>query len=160
MAETKHAHADHVEGDGISYGGIFWFIVILVATVLFCELFVWGGFKFVLMRHRTVQGDAAPLAEARTPAQIKDGRVVPGSATPPSPGLNVQEPVVLKAFRDGEETALHTYGWVDQGSQVVRLPIDRAKDLLMERGLPVRPAAAETMSKGAGPAVQDSGSAR
>ena len=86
--------------------------------------------------------------------------MVPGSATPPSPGLNVQEPVVLKAFRDGEETALHTYGWVDQGSQVVRLPIDRAKDLLMERGLPVRPAAAETMSKGAGPAVQDSGSAR
>jgi len=59
------------------------------------------------------------------------------------PPLSVQEPVVLKAFRDGEDAALHHYGWVDQGSQVVRLPIDRAKDLRIERGLPVRPAAAE-----------------
>jgi hypothetical protein len=143
MAETKHAQADHVEGDGISYGGIFWFVVILVVTVLFCEVFVWGGFKFVLMRYRTVQGQPAPLAEPRTHPQIKDGRVDTGAVTPPTPGLNVQEPVVLKAFRDGEDAALHHYGWVDQGSQVVRLPIDRAKELLMERGLPVRPAATD-----------------
>lgn len=138
MAETKHAPADPVESDGISYGGIFWFIVILVSTVLFCEVFVWGGFKFVLMRYRTVPGVAAPLAEPHAPPQIKDGRLETGMVTPPAPGLNVQEPVVLRSFREGEDASLHQYGWVDQGSQVVRLPIDRAKDLLMERGLPVR----------------------
>ena len=96
MAETKHAHVDPVEGDGINYGGIFWFVVILVVTVLFCEVFVWAGFKFVLMPHRTVQGQPAPLAEPRTHPEIKDGRLMTGAVTPPTPGLNVQEPVVLK----------------------------------------------------------------
>ncbi|MEO8481637.1 MAG: hypothetical protein ABI634_05455 [Acidobacteriota bacterium] len=140
MAETKHAHADPVEGDGISYTGIFWFVVILVVTVLFCEVFVWALFKYG-MSHRMSQAEQAPLAEPRTHPQIKDGRLDTGAVTPPTPGLNVQEPIVLKAFRDAEDSALHHYGWVDQGSQVVRLPIDRAKDLVIERGLPVRPAA-------------------
>jgi hypothetical protein len=71
---------------------------------------------------------------------VKDGRVATGMATPPQPGLNVDEPTVLKAFRDQEEHQLHTYGWIDQGNQVVRLPIERAKELLLQRGLPVRPA--------------------
>ena len=34
MADTKHAPADiPVEGDGVSYRGIVWFIVVLAATV-------------------------------------------------------------------------------------------------------------------------------
>jgi hypothetical protein len=51
---------------------------------------------------------------------------------------------VLRDFRQQERTNLDTYGWVDQAAQQVRLPIGRAKDLLLERGLPVR--------AGAGPA--------
>ena len=33
---------------------------------------------------------------------------------------------------------LTTYGWVDKNAGTVRIPIDRAKELLLERGLPVR----------------------
>ena len=33
---------------------------------------------------------------------------------------------------------LHGYGWVNQGAGVARMPIDQAKKLIVERGLPVR----------------------
>ena len=42
-----------VEGDGVSYTGIVWFIVILVGTVVFCQVFVWG--MFVFMESRVVE---------------------------------------------------------------------------------------------------------
>jgi hypothetical protein len=143
MAETKPLHAAPVEGDGVSYSGIVWFIVILAVTMVFCEVLVWGMFKFVLMPYRTVQSRVAPLAEPHHRPEIKDGRLVTGLAVAPTPGLNVTEPIVLKEFRDAEDASLQQYGWVDQGSQVVRLPIDRAKELLMARGLPVRPSSDE-----------------
>jgi hypothetical protein len=144
MADTNHPHAPAapVEGDGVNYGGIFWFVVVLLATIVFCEVFVWGMFKFVLVPHRVEAGIAAPLAAQAEMPGIKDGRVATGLETPPQPGLLVEEPVALKAFRDHEESVLHTYGWVDQANQVVRLPIERAKELLLQRGLPARPASA------------------
>ena len=40
-----------------------------------------------------------------------------------------------------EEQTLHSYGWVDQPAGVVRIPIDRAMELLAQRGLPTRPQA-------------------
>ena len=45
MADTSHAPA-HVqtpptEGDGVSYSGIVWFVVILVVTTLVCQLLMW-----------------------------------------------------------------------------------------------------------------------
>ena len=33
---------------------------------------------------------------------------------------------------------LNSYGWVDPKAGVVRIPIDRAMDLLLQKGLPVR----------------------
>jgi hypothetical protein len=73
---------------------------------------------------------------------IEQGHVATGLVTPPVPGLLVEEPKVLKAFRDGEDKELAEYGWINQGAGTVRLPIARAKELLLERGLPIRPGAA------------------
>jgi hypothetical protein len=57
-----------------------------------------------------------------------------------APALLVDEPVNLKAFRETETQALHSYGWVNESAQTVRLTIDRAKELVLERGLPARAA--------------------
>ena len=140
MAHTNHPNAEPVEGDGVSYKGIVWFVVVLVVTVLGCEVFVAGMFKWGFEPYRVPQGVVAPLADAVGTPVITDGHVVTGLAMPPQPGLLVNEPTVLKAFRDEESQKLHTYGWVNQRVEVVRLPIERAKDLLLERGLPIRPA--------------------
>jgi hypothetical protein len=44
----------------------------------------------------------------------------------------------LEVIYEDQIEALHTYGWIDEQQGVVRLPIERAKDLLLEQGLPVR----------------------
>lgn len=41
------------------------------------------------------------------------------------------------ALRAAETELLNTYGWIDQEAGVVRIPIDRAMELIAERGLPV-----------------------
>src|SRR5687767_1883830 len=142
--DTKHADNARTEGDGVSYRGLGWSMAILALVTLFCYALVVGFFKF--MESRAVAGDTprAPLAAAPSQPAIHEGQVVGGPA--PGPNLLVREPMNLQKFRDEEEHLLSSYGWVDQNTGVVRLPIDRAKELLLERALlPVRdgaPAAA------------------
>jgi hypothetical protein len=45
--------------------------------------------------------------------------------------LSVRDPR-LKELRDTETQELTTYGWVDQEKGIVRIPIDRAMDLLVQ----------------------------
>ena len=47
-------------------------------------------------------------------------------------------PADSQAIREQGEERLHSYGWVDQGAGIVHIPIDRAIDLIVERGLPAR----------------------
>jgi hypothetical protein len=42
----------------------------------------------------------------------------------------------LAALRAEEDAALHSYGWVDKGRGVARIPVEEAMRLLAERGLP------------------------
>jgi len=63
---------------------------------------------------------------------------------PPQPRLQVHPKLDLEKYLDAENRILTTYGWVDKQNGVVRIPIDRAMDLLLERGLPARSAAEET----------------
>ena len=60
----------------------------------------------------------------------------------PSPRLEVDERSQLNSIRLAEENTLHSYGWVDEKAGTVRIPIERAMDLLVRRGLPVRPQSA------------------
>jgi hypothetical protein len=141
MADTRH-HAGHagpspVEADGISYSGIVWFVVILTATTLFCMAIVWGMFEWMDARTTRLDAGRPAIAGAATTPSIVDGRIVGGS-TRPGPDLLVTEPSVLEAMRAEQAAELSTYGWVDRNAGTVRIPIDRAKDLLIERGFPVR----------------------
>jgi hypothetical protein len=54
------------------------------------------------------------------------------------PHLQLAPPEDLGKFRTGEEAELNSYGWIDRTAGVVRIPIARAMDLILERGLPVR----------------------
>ena len=132
MADTNAHHADPipVEGDGVSYSGIAWFVVILTVTTVFCQLLVWGLFEY--MQSRELDRDPARSVVA-----------APTGTLPPTPNLLTDEPANLKHFRDAEKTALETYGWVDQNAGTVRLPIAKAKELILERGLPVRGSATD-----------------
>jgi hypothetical protein len=153
MADTEHPPIEGpVEGDGVSYRGIVWFIVVLVMTVVVCQVLIWGLFRFTetyrLDRPEIVR---APLAPPAVDPSLQDGQVSRGPEVPASgPALLVDEPLVLQQFLEREEALLHSYGWVNQGAQTVRLPIDRAKDLLLERGLTIRGSSGPAGSTGSG----------
>ena len=133
MADTKHPHVPSlhqapdlpVEGDGINYRGIVWFVATLTIVTLVCQILMWA--LFAVFEKRTASSDTprSPLA-------------APQGTLPPAPNLVTNEPGTLHSFRESEDTVLSTYDWVDKDKGVVRIPIDRAKELLLERGLPTR----------------------
>jgi hypothetical protein len=145
MSDTNHPHAhtsDPVEHDAVSFSGIWWFVVVLTATVVVCQLLVWGFFAWFDYRVTRSETPRSALAAPVSSPVIEGGRLVSGADGTPRPSLLVDEPTVLGAYRAMQDEKLNTYGWVDQPMGTVRLPIDRAKDLVLERGLPVRPAPA------------------
>ncbi len=76
---------------------------------------------------------------------------------PQGPRLQTQPFKDIYLLRQGEREKLTTYGWVDQGHGVVRIPIDEALRLLSERG--VVPSATST-PEGLNQVVQDSSAGR
>ncbi|HEX5069247.1 MAG TPA: hypothetical protein VFV78_03445, partial [Vicinamibacterales bacterium] len=144
----------NVEGDGVSYSGIVWFVVILTITTLVCQLLMVVMFK--AMDHQKRASDAAapppPLAQTVNPSErsAPQGRVYPemvaiGSTNGPAPALLVREPLNLDALHAREHEELTTYGYADKNAGTYRIPIERAKELVLEQKLlPVRGAAPAT----------------
>lgn len=58
-----------------------------------------------------------------------------GRTEPPAPRLQVDPALDIFEHRKAEQQVLTSYGWVDQQSGVVRIPIERAMGLLVERGI-------------------------
>jgi hypothetical protein len=56
---------------------------------------------------------------------------------PPGPQLQISAPMDLQLFRAREENQLNSYGWVNRTTGVVRIPISRAMELVLQEGLPV-----------------------
>jgi hypothetical protein len=140
MADTKphdDRNAAPTEADGISYVGIGWFVVILTATTLVCMAIVWGMFEWMSSREASREAARSPLASPVVTPSIEEGRVLLGGIEP-QPGILVVESTVLLQFQENEEAELTTYGWVDENTGTMRIPIERAKALLLERGLPTR----------------------
>jgi hypothetical protein len=145
MADTKksHAPARNVEGDGINYRGIIWFVVVLAVVTVTCQLLIWVVLRTMQHNESMAQAPASPVAPAAEARQAVEGRVYPdmvavGQPSSPSPRLLVDEPANLSALAERERETLTTYGWADKATGAYRIPIDRAKDMLIERGLPVR----------------------
>jgi hypothetical protein len=57
---------------------------------------------------------------------------------PPFPRLQISPAEDLKTFRAREDAELNSYGWVNRTAGVAHIPITRAMDLLLQRGLPTR----------------------
>jgi hypothetical protein len=57
---------------------------------------------------------------------------------PPAPRLQADPARDLENLRKAEAAVLNSYGWVDRKAGIVRIPIERAMEVLAERGLPAR----------------------
>jgi hypothetical protein len=73
------------------------------------------------------EGAASPRVHPLAPAV--------GTALPPAPRLQSAPRKDLEQLRAEEDAVLSSYGWVDQGAGVARIPIERAMALRAERAV-------------------------
>lgn len=94
-----------------------------------------GSFALMLFFVALLTDVAERSEEAPPPMMAK------GLQVPPEPRLQWRPNDDLGKLRAEEEAKLHGYGWVEKGDGVARIPIERAIEILAERGLPAREAA-------------------
>jgi hypothetical protein len=107
---------------------------------------MWGLFV-LLDRTRQPAETRAPLAAPAVHPRIEGGRIV-SDRQMPQPSMLVSEPNNLDTFRRSEDAILQGYGWADEADGTARIPVERAKEILLEKGFPVRPAAPATPPSG------------
>ena len=105
-------------------------IYLAIATLIVVAL-LWAFFGFMTRREAAAQ---PPPPAMRFPADRK----------PPLPNLLTDEPAMLHSLLADEDATLHTYGYIDAEKGIVRIPIDRAIQIVAARGLPSRVPAAAT----------------
>ncbi len=111
-----------------------------VSTFLICLLVV-GIFRYFYDVDRT--GEAAKQFQP---------------VIPPAPRIEVAPYEELQRLRVQEDHILNSYAWVDQKAGTVRVPIDRAIDLLAAKGLPSHNYLDDIMAGKKAPAAAKQGS--
>jgi hypothetical protein len=128
-----HEHSDVNIQAILSFGGI------IAAVTIVCAVIVWGFFVF--MESQAAARDPKLSRLALPATRMPDTTAgSPYFGAAPQPRLITSEPTVLGTEREKWDTRLHQYGWVNQAGGVAHVPIDEAKKLIVERGLPSRPA--------------------
>ena len=76
--------------------------------------------------------------KTREPVKTAGAAIIPTPQTQefPAPRLEVKPGANLAELRAAEDVDLRTYGWIDRNAGTVRIPIDRAMELIAQRGLP------------------------
>lgn len=113
------------EDSSVSVKQLFAFAMGIVAMVLVGVLVSALTFKF-FVRH-------TPMGPSASPFEKEDARDMP-----PDLRLQTKAPEDLKNYRDSQDKILAGYGWVDSKAGVVRIPVDRAMELLLQKGYPSR----------------------
>lgn len=115
----------HEETDA-SIGPILWTAAGLALTVVIVGALVYGIYWY-LAEHPLSAPRPNPMAETNQ------------HQFPPVPRLEEHPAIEVHDLRSEEDKILSTYGWTDKEKGIVRVPIDRAMELQLQRGFPVRP---------------------
>jgi hypothetical protein len=138
--ETKRYQPDppaHYERRGVNVSMVLFASLAMIVLGLLIHLTVTGLFD--VFRNRAAAKDVMPTA-------IMLGQP---KKLPPEPRLQSDEIGDLDKLHQNEDAILQSYGWVDRNAGIVRIPVDRALELVAARGLPSVPA--QTQPAGAQP---------
>jgi len=148
---------DHHTNENLSHGAgvghesselkiapVVWFVVGLSVATIVIGFLVWGLFSTLGSREQRSSSSPSPLAGERQKLppeprlQLAPSTVEQLEGNKP-PNLKEDHPLQeMKRLRAKEEKTLNSYGWVDEKSGAVRIPIDEAKKRLLEKGIPAR----------------------
>ncbi|HEX2933369.1 MAG TPA: hypothetical protein VHV54_26805 [Candidatus Binatia bacterium] len=104
-------------------------LVIVLAAMTLTYLLL----AYVTDRYTARQSPVSPLAYTRAPT--------------PEPHLTANAPEELRRLRATEDELLNSYAWIDKENGSVRIPIDRAMEVLAQKGFPTRRKAGEATAK-------------
>jgi len=134
--ETKHEESD------VSIKGLFVFIGIFIVFGIVTHIALWLMYKALIKSERA---DPRRLTELHRPADMDVPQNQPLLQPFPRRESNDSENVLppfrntpvtdLIDMRAAEDKALANYAWVDKQKGVVRVPIDVAKQMLLQQGL-------------------------
>jgi hypothetical protein len=113
------------EDSDVSVRQLFAFAAGVAGLVIFGAVASAVVFRF-FVRHQPLGPPASPFANSRS--------------LPPEPRLQIAAPQDLKRYRVDQDSILKSYGWVDRDAGTVRIPIERAMEILLQKGYPVRSA--------------------
>jgi hypothetical protein len=138
---AEHAgHQEHVdvahETSDVNIRAVLSFAGGLVVFAAVVYLVVWLLFGYFTRRE-----DRASSARAYPLAAEQSDRL------PPEPRLQTNPKEDLRDLRGAEDQLLKSYRWVDRNGGVVRIPIDEAMRLTLQRGLPSRPSSEQQVVK-------------
>ena len=153
----NHGHSGHeteFEREDLSTRGVFAFMIGLAIVGVVIYFIIVGMYSFLDNYERSQMATASPLVTtkgvmSRVVTQADMDKAFKDNG---SPMLEVIEGVDLRKDLIDQENRLNSYGWVDKDAAVAHIPIERAMELIEERGLPVYPqgsvgASATVMSK-------------
>ena len=127
MSDLNSTTLGHEAADA-DIGPLIKFAIFMALTTVVCAAICVGLYKYLDQREAREKAGRYPLAA---------GLARP---LPPPPRLQNYPFYDLKALRGDENRVLEHYGWVDKNAGVVRIPVERAIDVLAEKGLPYRTA--------------------
>ena len=104
--------------------GVFHFLVILGIVLGVTALACWGMFRY--FKAHAVEGAASesPFADTRQ--------------VPLGPQLQVNPRQDWVNYREEQRKSLETYQWENRSAGIVRVPIEKAMELLVKKGVPVQ----------------------
>ena len=76
------------------------------------------------------------MFESSHEAQRVDNPLEQYQARPQDAVLQAQPKLAMEAYRAEMEAVATSYGWIDRPNGIVRIPIERAVERLLEEGLP------------------------
>lgn len=126
----EHDDSVHHEDTDIDIKAMAIAAVVLTVMTAFCYAAVYATV--------TVLGKRADAADAVRAYPMAVGQA---DRLPPMPRLQTDPKKDLRDLRAEEQLILDNYSWVDRNAGVVRIPIEDAMRLTLQRGLASRPAA-------------------
>ena len=134
--ENTTEHGGYERQD-LQASGILYFLLGLLVGVVLCILLLRGVYAFLDHREKALQPAVNPLV-TNVPTDTR--HITPGypQSVFPNPKLEEDERGQLNGIVLQEENTLYSYGWIDEKAGTVRIPIERAMALIVQRGLPVR----------------------
>jgi hypothetical protein len=112
------------EPNTVSSKAVVRFILGMAAILIVVHFVIWGVFQLLKVDARSEDRPLPPNVSKQL------------ARLPPAPRLEDRPLAPRSQLNAREKTILGTYGWVDQKAGTVRIPIDRAMDLIVNRGMP------------------------